>query len=32
VAFREGPHIAYENPGATPARYLVSLVTLPFAL
>ncbi|NVM76447.1 transcriptional regulator with XRE-family HTH domain [Duganella sp. SG902] len=32
VAFREGQHIAYENPGATPARYLVGLVTLPFAL
>lgn len=32
VAFREGQHIAYENPAATPARYLVGLVTLPFAL
>jgi transcriptional regulator with XRE-family HTH domain len=32
VAFREGQHIAYENPGTAPARYLVSLVTLPFAL
>jgi uncharacterized cupin superfamily protein len=32
VAFREGQFIAYENPGAVPARYLVSLVTLPFAL
>jgi uncharacterized cupin superfamily protein len=31
VAFREGLPIAYENPGATPARYLVGLVTLPFA-
>ncbi|MTV38023.1 helix-turn-helix domain-containing protein [Duganella radicis] len=32
VAFREGQPIAYENPGATPARYLVGLVTLPFSL
>jgi transcriptional regulator with XRE-family HTH domain len=30
VAFREGQPIAYENPGATPAHYLVGLVTLPF--
>ncbi len=30
LAFREGPSISYENPGATPARYLISLVTLPF--
>ncbi|MYM21924.1 helix-turn-helix domain-containing protein [Duganella sp. FT135W] len=29
VAFREGQPIVYENPGAAPARYLVSLVTLP---
>ncbi|SHN16535.1 Cupin domain-containing protein [Duganella sacchari] len=32
LAFREGQFIAYENPGAVPARYLVGLVTLPFAL
>lgn len=32
LAFREGPNIGYENPGEQPARYLVSLVTLPFAL
>ncbi|TFW29074.1 helix-turn-helix domain-containing protein [Duganella callida] len=31
LALREGPDISYENPGATPARYLISLVTLPFA-
>lgn len=30
LAFREGPEISYENTGATAARYLVSLVTLPF--
>lgn len=30
LAFREGPGISYENPGTTPARYLLSLVTLPF--
>ncbi|SDH04935.1 MULTISPECIES: XRE family transcriptional regulator [unclassified Duganella] len=32
LAFREGPNITYENKGKQPARYLVSLVTLPFAL
>ncbi|WP_343730318.1 XRE family transcriptional regulator [Duganella sp.] len=31
VAFREGQHIAYENPGTVPARYLVGLVTLPLS-
>lgn len=31
LAFREGPDISYENPGQQTARYLVSLVTLPFA-
>jgi transcriptional regulator with XRE-family HTH domain len=30
LAFREGPNISYENTGDTPARYLLSLVTLPF--
>jgi len=32
LAFREERHVGYENPGAVPARYLVGLVTLPFAL
>lgn len=31
LALREGPGIAYENKGGQPARYLVGLVTLPFA-
>lgn len=31
VAMREDRHISYANPGPAPARYLVGLVTLPFA-
>ena len=31
VAMREDRHISYANPGPGPARYLVGLVTLPFA-
>jgi transcriptional regulator with XRE-family HTH domain len=31
LAFREDQPITYANPGAAPARYLVGLVTLPFA-
>ena len=30
LAIREDQHISYANPGKTPARYLVGLVTLPF--
>ena len=32
VAMREDRHISYANPGPGPARYLVGLVTLPFAV
>ena len=32
VAMREDRHISYANPGPEPARYLVGLVTLPFAV
>ncbi len=32
LAIREDQHISYANPGRTPARYLVGLVTLPFAI
>lgn len=31
VAMREDQRISYANPGSEPARYLVGLVTLPFA-
>lgn len=31
LAMREDERISYANPGETPARYLVGLVTLPFA-
>ena len=31
VAMREDRQISYANPGTRPARYLVGLVTLPFA-
>lgn len=31
VAMREDEQIVYANPGSQPARYLVGLVTLPFA-
>lgn len=31
LAIREDQHISYANPGAQAARYLVGLVTLPFA-
>ena len=31
LAIREDQHISYANPGKLPARYLVGLVTLPFA-
>jgi transcriptional regulator with XRE-family HTH domain len=31
LAMREDERISYANPGKTPARYLVGLVTLPFA-
>jgi transcriptional regulator with XRE-family HTH domain len=32
LAFREGPNISYENKSGQSARYLVSLVTLPFGI
>jgi transcriptional regulator with XRE-family HTH domain len=32
LAIREDQHISYANPGKKPARYLVGLVTLPFAI
>jgi transcriptional regulator with XRE-family HTH domain len=32
LATREDQHISYANPGKKPARYLVALVTLPFAI
>lgn len=32
LAIREDQHISYANPGSKPARYLVGLVTLPFAI
>jgi len=32
LAIREDQHISYANPGKTAARYLVGLVTLPFAI